>query len=309
MKKTKRLWSIVMCLALAVSVAMLAAACNKGGGGGPEGTAISTADELLAAFDEDGKYYLANDITVTDKTVDVTANVELNLNGKTLKGVFTTAHSIEANKEKVPGTTDDRLSGGKHVVDSYVLNIKNGGSLTVNAENGGAINGDWQGELTLDKDMPGATAPDRSVMGAIFNIGSIESATAPNAKLIINGGEFNTLDSAVMIHQSWGIAEVNGGKFEMDFSTGGSFIKNYYGEYGADAMFNRINFGNKWYQNVGITDEQDYYDNVKVLVKGGTFKGFNPAAMTYDDNKPETYVPTGYVSAPGEGGWYTVTAE
>lgn len=259
---------------------------------------ISTAATLAAALAKGGTYKLTGDIVV-DETVEIPANVSVNLDlgGKTITS------SVTAIK------------------NSGILNIV-GGTMENTKTNGGAVINN-AGTLTLDDVTINGAPIDATGYPAYAVITSgkltVEDGTtidtnrgaismSDGAEVVINGGNLKVSDDAdgrnMTLHTIYAYGynsklTINGGFFEQNHtSTGGASVIcpagatiNVYGGDFRDAMDDSI-----WTSTGNFQNYMGYGDTL-VKVYGGT----------YDDMTHQRWLAPGYVSVDNGDGTYTVS--
>lgn len=99
----------------------------------PQGTPVTTYDELLTAFTTGGTYYLANDITIESASgLNVTASVVLDLNGSTLNKTYAASNNFIIKINGGSLTINDSGAEGKIVSVDYGIQLYSGSSLSIN---------------------------------------------------------------------------------------------------------------------------------------------------------------------------------
>lgn len=258
------------------------------------GESEKTALEMAASVG--GKYTLTEDI-VLDNTLNITNDLILDLNGKTISGTF----SDKENESVIKNTGKLTLIGGeiKNIASNGAAVITNSGQLVLKGVtiNGAPIGTEGypsyavysSGELTIEE---GTTiSSDRGCL-----------KLGEDGKTVINGGTFTnkdisprTLTSHVVDVESDGKNQltINGGTFQHLFTktSGGVVICNRTKE---TVYVNGGNFsGGNYYGNNNLSD---YGYGGTFTVTGGTYSA-QPAAK---------YIATGYVASANDNGTYTV---
>ena len=255
------------------------------------GESEKTALEMAASVG--GKYTLTEDI-VLDNTLNITNDLILDLNGKTITAAFNDGAVINNGKNLtiVGGTIENTATNGAAVItNSGKLVLKdvtiNGAPIGTEGYPSYAVYS--SGELTIEE---GTTiSSDRGCL-----------KLGEDGKTVINGGTFTnkdissrTLTSHVVDVESDGKNQltINGGTFQHLFTktSGGVVICNRTKE---TVYVNGGNFsGGNYYGNNNLSD---YGYGGTFTVTGGTYSA-QPAAK---------YIATGYVASANDNGTYTV---
>ena len=150
-----------------------------------EGSLVSNAEALAAAFDKGGEVTLTDDITLSETVViEEGKTVNLNLNGKTITGAFVKGNGaiIENN-------------GTLTIVGGTIKNTEINGDAVINNT----------GELVLE---------DVNIEGApIGTTGYPNYAVYTSGKLIVNDGTQIISDRGVLYMKNGADVTINGGEF------------------------------------------------------------------------------------------------
>lgn len=137
--------------------------------------------------------------------------------------------------------------------------------------------------LTIDGNGIFKSTQNSDTDNPIFFIGA-QNSTA--GKVVIKNGTFSSTGPEI-VYVMTGSAEILGGEYT--------------------AAKDETN--QKFY-SLNIFDDSKTNNSGKIVVKGGTFHGFNPADTKNDPGQPQTYVANGYTCTPdgtGDDAVYTVT--
>lgn len=175
--------------------------------GVPEGAkVVKTADELLAAIEAGGEFYLGANITLdTNQFIEIPADKEvtINMNGKTLTGSADQAKSTHMidNKGKLTikgeGTIDYASTGAAGDADYGFYTINNSGDLVIDG-------------ATVKNTTADVWNAARQMQKTVFAIDH------KGGSLTIDGGKIESTGRSVRIAGYSGkpcAAEINGGEF------------------------------------------------------------------------------------------------
>ena len=217
------------------------------------------AEELIVAAQTGGTYTLTEDVVLT-KTLHVTSDFELNLNGKTITGP---AAAVDADGNRI------------HVIVNDGRLIVRGGTIKSVAENGGSAIMN-NGILTLN---------DATIVGAPTNTATGTASYALNnagvgSKLIVNNCSI-TGRGAVGATNGTKV-EINGGTYHIPAVAWGHAV--YANGEGTEVVINAGTFSEGYAYAADIWGMYQIYagDKAKVIVNGGDFSQEWDCANGYD---------------------------
>lgn len=237
----------------------------------PAEISVENAQQLKDALKKDGSIKLTGNIELKNETLLIDKDITLDLNG----------NKIDAKIEQGNGFKEVfRIAGGKLTINDSNTNKK--GSV----------------ELT------GVSDDDSAYL---FYVGKTGDAQTPAVKgeLVINGGNYKDNYTPTLLFVRYGVVEINGGKFEVDHATVGKW----------DEKVNLLNTCDKtkvggvsnFTAELGFNQETFNYENdVKITIKGGEFKGYNPSAANTDAVVPSGYTTSNDSAEKDEDKLYTV---
>lgn len=168
-----------------------------------------------------------------------------------------------------------------------------GGKLTINDANN-------EGSITLNGKKENLNN------GYVFNVGTHkkDDNTSKKGTLVINGGKFTTKNDVTVVQLTFGEVTINNGSFQIVCEDGNGNAKD-----GKTLMINRKN---KDKYNAAV----NYYEDVKLVINGGKFEGFNPngdrANKEDETDADKNYLGENKEAVEGTGnngaevGWYIV---
>lgn len=269
---------------------------------------LSKEKTIYIAIDWDGtegsgekevyKFYIpANVILGEAEHVNSAQKLKDAINGE--KGAIVLDEDIELTNEKFTiGEGKDIILelNGKNITNKITdetrrdLFVIAGGKLTVNDANN-------EGSITLNGNK------DNLDNGYVFNVGTHkkDDNTSVKGTLVINGGKFITRNDVTVVQLVFGEVTINNGSFQVAYDEGNGNVGD-----GSTLMINRMN-KDKYHAEV------DYYSNVKLVINGGKFEGFNPngdrANKEDETDADKNYLGEDKEAVAGTGaesGWYIV---
>ncbi len=261
----------------------------------PDGTPVSSYEELKVAFSTGGTYYLSEDITISvSSALKVTSDIVLDLNGRTLEKTKEVLNNFIIKVEGSSFEIDDSLGGGMIKSVDYGIQLRSNSSFVLN---GGSIESREQSiDIWDSSENVSITINDGSVKSTKDNVLGIYGNS--NINVNIHGGKLNGMGRVGVYISSYKECPIN---FTMD---GGEYtgvgIQAYRGSnitIGGDASFNcpghilhiqdnthvTVNGGKFVTNDVVFTTDSGPGFNPTLTISGGEFEGELLNATSYSN--------------------------